>query len=184
MAQGSCLGPLLFIIFVNDLYQLPLCSRLILFADDTTMFHSHSSQNFLKYTLEHDLDKTVGIKFWENKAHMELQVEDIIIQMTNFTKFLGVHINFKLDWHMHINHLLDTLNTNRRMLSLDKTYWILNALKHLIYYGHIHSHILYGISVWGTMIPQNKIKQNLQDPETVYLPNRKIQQWIRHNAKV
>ena len=38
-AQGSCLGPLLFILFCNDIYKLALYSHLILFADDTTMIN-------------------------------------------------------------------------------------------------------------------------------------------------
>ena len=54
-AQGSCLGPLLFIIFMNDTHLLPVYSNIILFADDTTIFNSHKSIKFLKYTLEHDL---------------------------------------------------------------------------------------------------------------------------------
>lgn len=37
-AQGSCLGPLLFILFTNDIHLLPIYSRIILFTDVTTLF--------------------------------------------------------------------------------------------------------------------------------------------------
>ena len=50
-AQGSCLGPLLFLVFVNDIHHLELYSRIILFVDDTTVFNSHKSPDFLRYTL-------------------------------------------------------------------------------------------------------------------------------------
>ena len=53
--QGSCLGPLLFILFMNDIHLLPVYSNIILFTDDTTIFNSHKSLKFLKYKLEHDL---------------------------------------------------------------------------------------------------------------------------------
>ena len=55
MAQGSCHGPLLFIIFCNDVHLLPIYSHLILFADNTTIFNSDKNINYLCYTLEHDL---------------------------------------------------------------------------------------------------------------------------------
>ena len=137
-AQGSCLGPLLFIIFMNEIHLLPLYSNVILFADNMTIFNSHKSQKFLKYSLQHDLNlmidwfkanklsldlsKTVGIKFWDNKTNMSINVDNINIQMTECTKFIRVYTDYKLAWHMHVNHLLDTLITNRHMLCLGKIY--------------------------------------------------------------
>ena len=81
--QGSCLGPLLFIIFINDIHLLPLYSKIILFADDATIFNSHKSNRYLQYMIEHDLHlmqswfnanklslnirKTVAMKFWDER---------------------------------------------------------------------------------------------------------------------
>ena len=87
--QGSCLGPLLFIVFINYIHLLPLYSKLILFADDTTIFNSHISARYLQYTLEHDLQlmatwfsvnklslnvgKTVAMKFWNGDKNSNLE---------------------------------------------------------------------------------------------------------------
>ena len=46
-AQGSCLGPILFLVFVNDIHHLELYSRIILFVDNTIVFNSHKSPHFL-----------------------------------------------------------------------------------------------------------------------------------------
>ena len=53
--QGSCLGPLLFLIFTNNLYRnLEHCNA-ILFADDTTVYKGHRNKNYLRWCLESDL---------------------------------------------------------------------------------------------------------------------------------
>ena len=103
-AQGSCLGPLLFIIFMNDIHLLPLYSKVILFVDNTTTFNSHSSEKFLKYTLNHNLNlmtdwfkanklslnlsKTVGMKFWDNSHKFTIEVDNMKLLMVEWTKFL------------------------------------------------------------------------------------------------
>ena len=173
-AQGSCLGPLLFIIFMNDIHLLPVYSNIILFADDTTIFSSHKTVKFLKYMLEHDLllmmnwfkantlslnlDKTVGMKFWDSSKTFTLKVDDMAINMTNCVKFLGLHIDRNLTWQNHTTHLIEKLQTNRQMLLLGKHLLNQHCLKN-IYYSHIHMHITYGLSVWGSMITQQKVHE-------------------------
>ena len=53
--QGSCLGPLLFLIFCNDLYKNLSFLKSIQFADDTTLYFGHENKNFVLCCLEHDL---------------------------------------------------------------------------------------------------------------------------------
>ena len=57
--QGSCLGPLLFLIFCNDLHLDLELTSCILFADDTTIYNSHKDIKYLKWTLEHDLTSSM-----------------------------------------------------------------------------------------------------------------------------
>ena len=53
--KGSCLGPLLFLVFCNDLHLNLEFTKCILFADDTTIYNSHKDLRYLAWTLEHDL---------------------------------------------------------------------------------------------------------------------------------
>ena len=100
--QGSCLGPLLFIIFVNDLHLLPLYSKLILFADDTTIFNSHKTNRYLEYMINTDLHllqswfnanklslnvgKTVAMKFWEDGSNFHVKMNEWQIPLVKNTK--------------------------------------------------------------------------------------------------
>ena len=49
-SQTNCLGPLLFILFCNDIYKLPIFGSLILFADNTTHLNHHQNRKFLEIT--------------------------------------------------------------------------------------------------------------------------------------
>ena len=135
-AQGSCLGPLLFILFTNDIHLLPIYSRLILFADDTTIFSHHKNETFLKYMITHDMeilinwfksnqlslnmDKTTIIKFWSNKPTFEIHIGKTTIKNASFKKFLGITIDDRLTWTLHVNNLCSKLLLNRRLLQNTK----------------------------------------------------------------
>ena len=172
--QGSCLGPLLFILFVNDIHLLPLYSNIILFADDTTIFNSHSSLKFLRFTLEHDLtalvdwfkanklslnvSKTVAMHFWRKDNQLDLSINGYDIPLVTDTKFLGVYVDNYLTWNTQVQHTLDKLRNNKRLMSLSKHILSKVSLKN-IYFAHIHSHLNYGLQVWGSMITSVHLKE-------------------------
>ena len=135
-AQGSCLGPLLFILFTNDIYLLPTFSSIILFADDTTLFNSVENTNFLQYSLEHDMsilmdwyktnklslnvDKTVLLKFWPGDKPFTINVESTKIKNSQHTRFLGVLVDECLNWKEHTNNLYNKILNNKRLSNAKK----------------------------------------------------------------
>ena len=102
--QGSCLSPLLFILFCNDIYLQETYGSLILFADDTTLFNSHHSFNYLNFTLNYDLSilgdwfkanqlllnpsKSVVMYFNSKKTAPDVIIDDVAIPRVNTHKFL------------------------------------------------------------------------------------------------
>ena len=166
-AQGSCLGPLLFILFTNDIHLLTTYSKIILFVDDTTLYSHHRKIQFLKYMMEHDMnmlinwfkanqlslnvEKTRMIKFWPNKIPFEVNIENMSIINSKSTKFLGIIIDENLTWSDHVNALNNKLLSNKRLLLNAKKILSDTILQH-IYYPHIYSHPMYSLSIWGSMI--------------------------------
>ena len=109
--QGSCLGPLIFIIFTNDLHKQLMSSSSLLFADDTTLYITHRNLRYLKWCMEEDmkrlitwfkankltlnLSKTECVLFQKNGRRQSITLEINNIQITNTkdVKFLGMWIN-------------------------------------------------------------------------------------------
>ena len=165
--QGSCLGPLIFLIFNNDLYQVIENCSTILFADDTTLYVSSKNTNYLKWCIEHDLkllldwfraskltlnlSKTQFLLFKlnENSVSFDINIDSVKIEPVKSAKFLGLTIDDKLGGGPHINEKLLKIKRNMNMLHLTKNNLNSDAKK-LIYYGHIHSHLLYCLVVWGS----------------------------------
>jgi len=131
--RGSILGPLLFLLYINDLANVSSTIFLILFADDTNVFLSHSSWQILLNTLNRELsdiaawfcankltlnlDKTNFILFRSNRKLPPnekpcLLVGDIPITQVESTKFLGIEVDQHLTWKKHINYIASKIAKN------------------------------------------------------------------------
>ena len=131
-AQGSCLDPLLFILFCNDIQLIPTYSKIILFADDTTLLYSHKNLKFLKYALEHDMallsnwyranklslnvQKTVLLKFWPEGKNFGINIDGVPLTNDHHVTFLGVWLDDCLTWREHSNVVLDRIKANQKLL--------------------------------------------------------------------
>ena len=177
--QGSCLGPLLFLIFCNDLHLNLEFTKCILFADDVTLFYSNRNLSLLIASLEHDLSitndwfkankltlnmkKSVCILFHANKsvtAPNSIQIDNTPIIFVNHTKFLGVWIDKDLTWTIHMDKVALKIKRNSHMLLRTKRQLSLHAKK-ILYFTQIYSHINYSISVWGPMTKSSQISKIL-----------------------
>lgn len=183
--QGTVLGPVLFSIYINDLFYLPNQGDIIGFADDTAIFYKaetwedlqHMVQNNLGYIKEWfdhklltvNLEKTNYIPFTCNKSTrpsfnaigIEIQGKTHNILPKTEVKYLGVFIDCHLRWNVHINYVIRKLQS-----ILHKFKYLCNILdqNHLrtIYYALVESHINYGILSWGAAV-----KHHLQPLEVL-----------------
>ena len=176
--QGSCLGPLLFLIYINDLQNSILYSTTILFADDTTLLQGHQNLKYLKWSIEEDLklmidwfkanlltinlEKTECLLFHRNNSksppNLELELGTHTIKSTDQVKFLGLWIDTKLQWTLHTNTLLMKLKQNTNLLKVSNRF-LNKSSKKLVYYAHIYSHLTYGLPIWGNMIDSGTKKK-------------------------
>ena len=181
--QGSCLGPLIFLIFGNDLYRILEWCNCILFADDTTIYNTHSDQHFLQWSINEDLklvhdwfkankltlntSKTVCMLFNQKTTtaqELEIKIDQTVIPRVQHTKFLGVHIDECLNWQMHFNKLCLKIKRNTSLLRAGFNHLNKQSMW-LLYFAQIYSHLSYGISIWGNLLNQANMSklQKLQN---------------------
>lgn len=172
--QGSILGPLLFLIYVNDIVCVPASPQLIMYADDTNVFFASehleileknvneymtSLSNWLKYNkLQLNAKKTTYIIFRPVNKHINFDLtvnfDGATIKREKHQKFLGVWFSEDLTWNVHIDNLVKQLaqivGCMYRIGSL-----IPQWLKKNLYNSLFYSRLCYGVLVWGTTTAKN-----------------------------
>ena len=187
--QGSVLGPILFVIYINDLPEVVnKDSYVYLFADDTKVFREVKSEDDRKI-LQNDIDRMVEwsntwmLKFHPDKCKvMKLGSKINKDQMVNYKmgaqdldfsdmeKDLGVHIDNKLSFESHINTVVN--KANRTMAIVRKTYDYMDATTFgLIFKGLVRPILEYAAPVWSPRtIKYKEILENVQRRATKMIP--------------
>ena len=170
VSQGSCLGPLLFLLYINDLasaskFDTTLC------ADDTVLLMSDLNPNSFKNEINNELHK-VDIWLRKNKLSLNycktnyiiynkqpnkvydnnfrLTISETLLKKVNFIKYLGVFFDNKLSWDVHINNLCHQIAKTSGMLCRLRSYVPRETLC-LLYYSLVYSRVQYRILTWGTV---------------------------------
>ena len=172
--QGSILGPLLYLIYVNDICKA--CDHKILsFADDTTIYMSNSDLDLLyeyanngvhdlfnwfcanKLSLNANKTKYIVIRPHQMQSNFEdkfLWINNVPLERIgnncreSSTKFLGIHIDEFLTWKKHIAQVNSKISRAIFAIKQLKFTMPVEILKTL-YFALIHPHIAYGILAWG-----------------------------------
>jgi hypothetical protein len=171
--QGSVLGPLLFLVYINNITDFVPLSNVYLFADDTTLFVKGSDCAALE-TESNEKIKDLASFFTSNKLKLNSQktgymciqtaqrqnsknnrtpnlfIGEDQIEKSKTADFLGVRLDDRLGWDDQIKKLEGSLARGLFILRRIRTYGSL-PLSKLVYFGLIEQHISYSIILWGSV---------------------------------
>ena len=177
--QGSILGPLLFLIYINDLPLVSEVFEMLMYADDTTLYcnmcHTlndelinnelHKITNWLSANkLSLNVKKTKFMVFHTAQRHItypKLNINNVAIEQVTQFNFLGFILNSSLTSTSHVQHI---------SVKLSRVIGLMYRLKHiypqsvllLLYNTLVVSHFNYCLLIWGSKIVNNHSLHKLQ----------------------
>jgi hypothetical protein len=167
--QGSILGPILFLLYINDMATVSKAIFPLLFADDTNVFINGKDIDVLMKNMNIELGKLIvwlqcnrlslNIKKKHfmifkskrkkiNRPLIPLQMNSEYLQEVTYTKFLGIIIDNELSWSQHINYIKGKIAKGIGIIGKAKHLLNQETLKTL-YYSFVYPYLNYCIIVWG-----------------------------------
>ena len=182
------MGPLLFIMYVNDFSRASALLFSILFADDTNVFIEGIRYEDIIFNINNELEK-ISVWLGANKlcinvkkthymvfhrSKIKKNTDDVImcnnkLTCTTSTKFLGLIIDNKLNWSEHIMYIKNKISKSVGILFKTRNYVDKTTLRNL-YFTFIYPYLIYCVEIWGNardihlnplIKTQKKVAQNL-----------------------
>ena len=172
--QGSTLGPLLFLLYINDISNSSEKLSFRLFADDTNVFVSSSNPKELEETINTELTRVktwcdvnklsinhkktnfMIIKSAQKRLHTAVTVtipdnegSKFYIKQKDHIKYLGVMIDEKVNWQYHISFIRSRISRNTGIFYKLRHY-LTPIQQRQIYYNIVYPYITYAIVAWGS----------------------------------
>ena len=169
--QGSILGPLLFLLYINDISYNITSGKIDLYADDSTLHESDKDLIILQNKLQINLDKihrwckvnnmslhptkskcmiiSTKNKFSQNKnLKLHLTIDNLCLENVTVQKVLGVFIDNTLTWNIQLSKISAKINTKIALLKRI-IHYLTDDMKMLFYNAYILSTMDYCCILWG-----------------------------------
>ena len=190
LPQGSILGPLLFITYINDLKNISRLAKFYMFADDTAIMIKARNAEHLQSVIN-EVMPLVTDWFQTNRLSLNVQKTHYQIYSMSFApdidvfigtkkverrrcvKYLGIHIDENLKWKTHIASIAATLSRNIGIMG--KAKYLLSAREVILLYNAlVLPHLNYCVAIWGKNYPSNIKKLKLLQKREVRIIDKKL----------
>ena len=193
--QGSVLGPLLFLLYINDIAKTSDILDFHLFVDDTGIFLSHKNLDALQSQLNKELS-LVSEWLIANKLSLNVSKSNVLlfkpkngrnsekiflningkpIQEKEYAKYLGILIDNKLTWEYQMQHIDSKIVKGNSILAKLRHYVPKHVL-HNLYNAFIQPYINYGALTWGTCANTHMEKIEKKHNKTIRIINFKYKE--------
>ena len=169
--QGSKLAAIIFIIYVNSIFNLPINGKIIMYADDIAIIYNAIEVTDLKNKMEYDLKvleiwfenhflkmntKKTNYIFFKGRAKLDyftqtsftIKLNDQLIERVSDFKYLGFWIDEELKFNRHIEHIKSKIIPMTYAIKRIRSF-IEQRTALQLYFAHIYSHLLYMSPFWS-----------------------------------